>query len=191
MVTMGGESKSGDSFLVKDLPEGCMMAVIDGLGHGEEAASAAKKGSDVIEKHAREGIIPLIRRCHDALRDTRGVVMSAAWVSAREESLVWAGVGNVEGLLLRSQPDVRPPRESLLLRAGVVGHNLPALHAGILPLMKGDVIILVTDGVRGDFRREVRVDQPPQQLATQLLANYSNGHDDALVLVARYIGRGS
>jgi hypothetical protein len=190
-VTLKGQSKSGDAFLVKELPDGFLVAVIDGLGHGEEAAVAASKGAEVIAAHAGEGLIPLIRLCHEALRDTRGAVLSAVWVSARDGSLAWAGVGNVEGVLFRRDAEARPACETLLLRGGVVGHHLPALQAAVLPLVEGDTIVLATDGVRGDFRTEKRIQQPPQQLAAHLLARYSHGRDDGLVLVGRYRGGGS
>jgi len=57
-----------------------------------------------------------------------------------------------------------------------------------LPVSPGDTLILATDGVRGGYLDLVAVSDPPQQLADQLLAEYGRGTDDALVLVARYLG---
>jgi len=42
-------------------------------------------------------------------------------------------------------------QESLLLRAGVVGSQLPALQATVLPIARGDALFFATDGVRSDF----------------------------------------
>ena len=168
------------------------MAVVDGLGHGAEAADAAKAALRSLERHAHEPILPLIRNCHRSLAGTRGVVMSVAVFDARAETVTWVGVGNVEGVLLRAQATTILGRESLLLRGGVVGVHLPALAAAIIPVTRGDVLILATDGIRSDFVvRPLPADDGPQQLADDILAKWGTRTDDALVLVARYVGSAS
>ena len=52
-----GETSSGDSWLVKELPEGILVAVVDALGHGGEAAPAAQKVADVLVAARIEGIL--------------------------------------------------------------------------------------------------------------------------------------
>src|SRR5438309_2088873 len=111
-----GQSESGDRHLVLPTPDGGLVAVVDGLGHGAEAASAAKAAVRSLERHGQAPIIPLIKACHQSLAGTRGVVMSIAAFDARAETMTWVGVGNVEGVLLRAQATVRPHRESLLVR---------------------------------------------------------------------------
>jgi hypothetical protein len=55
--------------------------------------------------------------------------------------------------------------------------------------MRGDTLIFATDGVRSDFASEhLAHDDPPQQLADRILARWGTKTDDALVLVARYVG---
>lgn len=185
---LGGQNQSGDTFLVKELPKGALLAVVDGLGHGDEAAVVAKSAADIIDAHAGQGVLPLLRRCHQGLRDTRGVVASVAWLNASPEEMTWAGVGNVEGLLVRKNREARPSAESLLLRPGVLGDQMPVLQAALVPLMEGDTIVLATDGIRPDFGKEVKPDWPPQKIAAQILSQCAKGNDDALVLVARYKG---
>jgi len=63
---------------------------------------------------------------------------------------------------------------------------MPPPHASVVPVHAGDVLVLLTDGVRPDFGAELALRQPPQRLADQLLARHSKGNDDALVLVARF-----
>ena len=76
----------------------------------------------------------LLERCHRALARTRGVVMSLASLSAREPTMTWLGVGNVEGVVARSNGAAMPAQPVLLLRAGVVGQQLPALQPETLPI---------------------------------------------------------
>src|SRR5437899_2501122 len=191
-LVLPGQTESGDRGLVTATSGGSLVAVVDGLGHGAEAAGAAKAAVSSLERHAQEPIIQLIRNCHRSLAGTRGVVMSVAEFDARAETMTWIGVGNVEGVLLRAQATVSPRRESLLMRGGVVGAHLPTLAAAIVPVMRGDTLILATDGVRSDFASEhLAHGDPPQELADYILAKWGTKTDDALVLVARYLGPAS
>ena len=186
-VTMPGQSQSGDRHVVHPCPNGVMLAAIDGIGHGQEAATAADLAATILTKHAQESMIAIIKHCHAQLRETRGVVMSLAVINAVEGDLTWMGVGNVGGMVIRAAASSSPRHESLLLRGGVVGNQLPSLYASIIPIMRGDTLILVTDGVRSGFADVVNASEPPQRIANHILAKYNNGSDDALVLVARYL----
>jgi hypothetical protein len=182
-----GEPSSGDLKVVKSFPNGVLVAALDGIGHGDEAASAAMVASSILEAHAEESVIGLIRRCHEGLRATRGVAMSVASFNLSEALMTWLGVGNVQGVLLRRGLAGAAAEESLLLRAGVVGAQLPSLQAAVLPVSIGDTLILATDGIGSDFIRKPARNHPPQKAAESILAQHGKATDDALVLVARYL----
>lgn len=183
-----GEPSSGDLEVVKSLPDGVLIAALDGVGHGEEAASAAAIARAIIEEYAEESVLALIERCHQGLRATRGVAMSIASFNRLQGSVTWLGVGNVQGVLLRrGATPIEAMEESLLLRAGVVGVELPALRAEILPVSKGDTLVFATDGISTDFDRRLARSLPPGKAASGILARHGKTTDDALVLVARYL----
>src|SRR5216684_479705 len=83
-------------------------------------------------------------------------------------------------------PGAVPRQEYLSLRGGVVGDQLPRLDASVIPVTRGDTLILASDGVRGDFVGSLRLGESPQRVADRILAEFAPGTDDALVLVARY-----
>ena len=183
-----GQPASGDISVVKAFSDGVLIAALDGLGHGEEAATAAAVAAATLEAHAAEPLMTLVQRCHEALRATRGVAMSVASLNVARGLVTWLGVGNVEGVLLR-RGSVRAEAEMpLLLRAGVVGFQLPALDVEILSISAGDTLIFVTDGIQSDYARGLARGFPPQKAAEKILARYGKATDDALVLVARYQG---
>jgi negative regulator of sigma-B (phosphoserine phosphatase) len=189
-LTLQGQTESGDSYLVSTFPNGMLVAVVDGLGHGGEAAAAAKTAIVTVEEHTDEPVIPLLQRCHEALRPTRGVTMSLASFNARYNILTWLGVGNVEGVVLRADKQAPSPQESIMLFPGVVGHHLPPLRAIASPINPGDLLILYTDGIRRDFLSEPPIPgHSPQRIADRICAKYSRGTDDALAFVARYVGQ--
>ena len=185
-ATLQGQNKSGDGYLVKRFGNSVLVAVVDGLGHGEEAAAAAKIAVDVLNANAHDSVISLFKRSHDALRQSRGVVMSIALVNGLDATMTWTGVGNVEGLVVRADPEIKPEKESLLMRPGVLGSSLPALNASIIQMMPGDTFVFATDGIRSGFDEIVNSHDPPKEIATAIVSKYSKGSDDALVLVARY-----
>jgi phosphoserine phosphatase RsbX len=187
-LTLPGEEKSGDCYWVKPFETSVLVVVIDGLGHGDQAAVAAKIAVEALEANARDNVISLFRRTHEALRQSRGAVMSMALIHGADATMTWMGVGNVEGLLVRANPDVKPQKESLLIRAGVLGGPLATLDASIIPIMPGDTLVFATDGIRSGFDEEINSHDPPKEIAANIMSKFSKNSDDALVLVARYVG---
>ena len=186
--TMSGESECGDAHLVVELPGGALVAVVDGLGHGGEAAVAAREAVATLTQHADEPVVPLLQRCHGQLRATRGVVMTLASFRAADASMTWLAVGNVEGFLLRADAAAIPARESVLLRGGVVGYEIPPLRPATHRVAAGDTLVLATDGIRSAFAEGLDVAVPPREMAAGILARHAKDTDDALVLVARWLG---
>ncbi|HEY6207617.1 MAG TPA: SpoIIE family protein phosphatase [Gemmatimonadales bacterium] len=190
MRTLPGERESGDLHVVKSVGPGVLAGVVDGLGHGAEAASAARAAVAVLDQHAHEPLLPLLQRCHRALLGTRGVVLSLALFDGAAGSMTWLGVGNVEGVLLNADAAGRARRTTLLTRGGIVGGELPRVRAQVCAVVPGDTVILATDGIKEHFAEELHRDASPQQLADHILSRFGKGTDDALVLVARYVGSG-
>jgi negative regulator of sigma-B (phosphoserine phosphatase) len=183
-----GQGESGDHHLVRCGGNGILIAAIDGIGHGEEAANAANAAAAILNAGAEEPVISLVQRCHGELRSTRGVVLSLAYIDPEHGMMTWLGVGNVQGVLMRAGCKQGTGQEVLLLRAGVVGSQLPALQAAVLPIAKGDTLVFVTDGIRGEFAEGLSALESPQRAADKILKQYCRGNDDALVLVVRLTG---
>ena len=182
--------QSGDCALVRPFDRGFLVGVVDGLGHGPEAAEAAGLAVRELEAYAGESVIALVRRAHTRLRGTRGVVLSLASFNTLDETMTWIGVGNVEGVLIRAEPGSGSARETILQRGGVVGYDLPPLQASVVAVSAGDTLVFATDGLRSEFVTGLRSNISPERHATELLAQYGKATDDALVLVARYLGAG-
>lgn len=183
-----GEDTSGDTSLVETVPHGVLMAVVDGLGHGTEAAKAAAQAEITIRKCAAEPLHRILEQTHIALQGSRGAVITLVQIDDVQNMLTWVGVGNVEGRVWPAVPAVNMMRQSPPLRGGVVGHALPPVRPSTIPLQRGDIIILTTDGISNEFHEEFRLEGSALQIANGIMKNYWMGKDDALVLVARYLG---
>lgn len=176
-----GERECGDQYLVAGFAGGALVAVLDGLGHGERAAEAARHAVEILDAHASEPVVVLMQLCHDKLRRMRGVVMTLASFSEADSSITWLGVGNVECMLLRSGARNTKPA-SPLLRGGIVGDRLPPLLPATVPVQPGDLLLLATDGIASAFIRDLRYPDEPQRLVNHLFSQYARNTDDALIL---------
>jgi negative regulator of sigma-B (phosphoserine phosphatase) len=182
-----GEADCGDLHVVRAFDGGVLVAVIDAVGHGAEAARIAGLAAGVLERHPAEPVRALLLRCHERLRGSRGAAISLASFDDRTSTMAWLGVGNVNGVLVRA--DARPePRDSLLVRGGIVGDRLPELEFSGVPIERGDLLIMATDGIASGFREALPGTLEPQQLAEWIERGYARTTDDSLVLVARHAG---
>ncbi len=194
--SFGGHGESGDQYLVKPFPQGVLVAVVDGLGHGDRAAEVSKTAVNAMKGYAHEPVISVMKRCHESLRGSRGAVLSLASFNPNG-AMTWLGVGNVNGMLLRGNAK----HKTLLLRGGVVGYRLPTLRDELIKVKPGDILVFTTDGIRSGFvkneiqdplsRKKLDRTRTVQQLADTILTDYGRETDDAMVLVARYQGPSS
>ncbi len=183
-----GQDALGDAWLVRSSGSAVLLAALDALGHGPEAAGSAAIACEVLAGDPEAPLERLLARAHERLRGTRGAAILLARIDVPSQTLQWIGVGNVEGLVLRANGGARPQRHRLLLRSGIVGRTLPPLATASLPLVAGDVLVFATDGINHVFADQVEPVGPAQSIAERVLARHFRGIDDGLVLVARFRG---
>src|SRR5262245_51541627 len=116
-----GERVLGDAYIAESYPGGFLLAAVDGVGHGAEAASVAAACVSVLAANAWAPVGELIHRCHEKLRGTRGATLSLASFETGRGEMSWAGVGNVAGVCIHADAAARPREEALLARAGLLG----------------------------------------------------------------------
>jgi len=186
---IAGEAISGDAYLVTRTANGVLLAVVDGLGHGKEAASAAASAVDALSADPNRGAERLIECCHHALEGTRWAVMSLALIDTAASSMTWLGVGNVTAALVRVDPSEGGVVDLLTVRGGVVGSHLPLLRSSQRELRPDDLLLFATDGISERFADNPPRAGDPYRLAAWILAEYRGStDDDALVLAARFLG---
>jgi phosphoserine phosphatase RsbX len=187
-AALPGQTDCGDRHVVRAFAGGVLAAVIDAIGHGAEAAEVAGLAAGVLERHAAEPIQALLLECHERLRGSRGAAISVASFDHRSRTMTWLGVGNVNGILVQAGARPKPRPKSLLVRGGMVGDHLPELACSGIPVERGDMLIMATDGIGGRFAEGLRGKLEPQQLAERIQRGYAKTTDDSLVLVARFTG---
>jgi len=190
------EEPCGDAALVRPFDGGCLVAVIDGGGHGVLAAAAAQVAVARLELSVlmalREagagqalGPATLCEHCHRALRAScgaaAGLALLLAAVPEEPRTMIWGGVGNVRGLIERAGE----PRRLLPAAEGSLGRRLPAvIPAETLTLQPGDTLVMATDGLERAFTCEPVPSEPTVgDKARSYLRDHRRGGDDCLALV--------
>jgi negative regulator of sigma-B (phosphoserine phosphatase) len=187
-AAMESEDRSGDLAVFVPTAAGGLACLIDGLGHGDAAADAALAASEVIRDHADAPPQELLDRCHRALKDTRGVVMTLAWFDVGAARLVWTGVGNVDARLWHPLDPTHPGRHDVaLVFGGVVGYQMPRVRPAALALARGDLLVMVTDGIDPGFPAALNGGGSAQAIAERIFPAYGKRSDDALAVVVRYL----
>ena len=186
-AAMDGEDRSGDLAVFVPTAGGGLACLIDGLGHGEPAADAAVAASEVIRDHADAPPQELLDRCHEALKETRGVVMTLAWFDVEAARLVWTGVGNVDARLWHPSEGGR--HDVALVFGGVVGYQVPRVRPAALALAPGDLLVMVTDGIDPGFPAALDGGGSAQAIAERIFPAHAKGSDDALAVVVRFLPR--
>jgi negative regulator of sigma-B (phosphoserine phosphatase) len=171
-----GQTQIGDAAWTWAEPGRLHLAVIDGLGHGHEAAVAAEAACGALDRVRAAPLEAKLESLHLALRPTRGAALALAMADFGLGVWRWCGVGNISGVLLSPTR-----RERLLCKAGIVGLSMPAPLIRELPLPPDTVAVLCTDGGGESFSQEVDMGLAPKALATRLLLRHAKGTDDALV----------
>jgi negative regulator of sigma-B (phosphoserine phosphatase) len=185
-----GESVCGDRMIAVDVDgTAALIGVLDGLGHGTEAAEAASCGVDVLRAARAEPLDVLVQRCHRALSGTRGVAMTLARIDFRTDTLSWAGIGNVAADLVAKHPAGVEVRSSARLAGGIVGYRIPeALTPQEVPIRPGDLLVITSDGIVEDHLDDIDFAASSLAIADQILRRHAKDSDDALVLAARHRG---
>ncbi|MFE6612117.1 SpoIIE family protein phosphatase [Amycolatopsis sp. NPDC057786] len=173
-----GEDHCGDAIALAELTGGWAAVVVDGLGHGPDAAEAAETAIRVFRQNPDRPFPHQLATMHRALRTTRGAAVALARVASG--TLEFCGVGNVSGTTISGDG-----RSRLLLSIpGVVGYALPAAQVRHTALTAGDLVVLHTDGVGHTWRTPASATQPPNALllAADLSHRHRNPRDDAAMI---------
>lgn len=176
-----GEEVNGDSWFIKHVSSGVFFGVIDALGHGRDAYLTSLVAMNLVEENYRGPLDRFVERCHEGLRHTRGVAMSACKIDYLERKMLHVGIGNVETRVYCSTGSVRP-----YCYNGTLGMRIENFKITPFPYEPGETVIMFSDGISGRFETTgADLCGPPQEVASYIFSNFIREYDDATVLVGK------
>lgn len=177
-----GSGFNGDSYVIREFDGNSLIAVIDGLGHGQTAYVVAQEAADYVQKNYRKSLVSILEGCHKALRGTRGVVMGLVKVDFEGSRLFFSGVGNI-GIRVVGKKPVKP-----ISVPGIIGHNVKKLFEEGFPYTRGDTIFIYSDGISDRFVDPGKPDlkgKGLQEIAEEIVREFGRDQDDATIVAAR------
>jgi anti-sigma regulatory factor (Ser/Thr protein kinase) len=180
-LPMAGEEASGDAWA--QASDGAMLTLmlVDGLGHGADAAVAAQTAV----RELRAGVDPgfLLERIHGALASTRGAAAAVARVDRASGRVDYAGIGNIAGTIVAGGQT-----KSLVSMPGILGHRTQRVRSFQYELPPGGLLVLHSDGLRSGWELAGYPGlllRDPLVIASLLIRDFERGRDDVSVAVAR------
>lgn len=164
--------------MIEATPIGLLLALIDGLGHGSQAAAAASIAVRTIRSEAQRNPAAILEVCHRTLHGGRGAAISIIAIDHLGNGS-FAGVGNVRA---RIHPESRST-PVLLAAAGVVGHRMRPVKETSFRLPLDAVGILFSDGVTSRVGPIGHESKTQPEAAAALLSSCAHRTDDASLLL--------
>lgn len=173
----------GDAFAVERDGNTVRVIVIDGLGHGIDAAAAAEIAIDTFRERHRNDLPVLFRMLDEALKPTRGAALAVAQIDLAARAVRFMGVGNISGILISGGQS-----RNLVSHNGIVGHTMRRIQAFDYPFGRDLTLILHTDGINTRWKPTAFADRGlvhPAVIAGHLWRTETRGRDDVGVIVLR------
>jgi anti-sigma regulatory factor (Ser/Thr protein kinase) len=180
-VPLRGEIECGDAWRIVAGPGRISILLVDGLGHGPEAALAANAATTAFPRLASGSPDAALLALDTALRDTRGAALSVAVIDEAARTARFSGVGNVDGRVL-----AEGATQHLVPQSGIVGHGMPKLRSSDAPWPPGARLVLHSDGILARWRTESYpglMSAHPALLAGVIYRDFARDRDDATVFV--------
>jgi anti-sigma regulatory factor (Ser/Thr protein kinase) len=183
-VALRGEQVCGDDWDYRETPDGHpVILVVDGLGHGLGAAEAAREALHLFRQDPLVGPADMLDRLHRGLRSTRGAAAAVAWIASDRGQVVYAGVGNIGGLVIGGEQP-----HFLVSHNGILGHEVRRIQEFTYAWPAGSTLVLHSDGLKSHWDLAAYpglLRHHPALIAGILYRDFRRGHDDATVVVAR------
>ncbi|MBC5783931.1 ATP-binding protein [Ramlibacter sp. USB13] len=178
-----GELVCGDGWgFALDGPRAAVL-VVDGLGHGPDAAEAAAVALESFSEDPFTAPRDLLERLHQSLRRTRGAAVMVLHCDADAGTVRSAGAGNVVARLVSGISD-----RSILCQHGTAGLKIRSPDETVTPWPDHALLVVCTDGIETRWKAEVLVPvlgHDPAIAAGLLARDHCRGRDDATVAVLR------
>lgn len=182
-VPVKGESVCGDSWMAIDFGGRLLAMVVDGLGHGVEAAQASAEAIKVLLEYSPRCPCEILDASHGALRKTRGAAMSVLESPYGSSSCRYAGVGNISASILSGSKS-----QSLVSHNGTIGVQVRRCQEFEYGFDNDALLVMHSDGLvsQWDLRKYPGLTRKhPAVVASVLYRDFKRGRDDVTVLVVR------
>jgi anti-sigma regulatory factor (Ser/Thr protein kinase) len=178
------EHLTGDGYGLVEHDGLLTLLVVDGLGHGDEAAVASRAALSLLPELGATAPEQALVALHERLRPTRGAAAAILRADPGRGEAEFCGVGNVGGAA--AGPGV--PNRRVVSQPGIVGRNIPRPVAQRLPLGGDTTLLMYTDGIVSRWDLDMYpgvLGHHPAALAAVLMHHHRRSGDDSTAVALR------
>ena len=182
-LPLAGEESCGDAWYCELRGDTALIAVADGLGHGPDAAIAARAALSVCADPIFSAPARLLDLAHQRARPTRGAAVAFATAHLKAGSVHYSGIGNIAGSVCDEQS-----RRHLISHNGIVGHTTRKAREMAVEWNPEAAIILHSDGISTQWALAAYpglLQCHPALIAAVIYRDFTRQTDDATVLVIK------
>lgn len=182
-IAIAGETVCGDGWAAALDGQRASLLVADGLGHGPDAAAAARAAVAVFSASPFASPRTLVAQSHAELRTTRGAAVAVLQLDAQAGSLCSSGAGNITTRMVSGDSD-----KTVLTQHGTAGVQIRTPEDTRQAWPPYALLVVHSDGIetRWNAQRLMPVlGRDPSLAAAILVRDHSRGRDDATVVVMR------
>jgi anti-sigma regulatory factor (Ser/Thr protein kinase) len=176
LAARAGEQESGDAWGVIEDADGLTVAIVDGLGHGPDAAKAAATSLHTIAEAGPAGPVALLDQLNRRLAGGRGAVAGIARLAGGEIS--YGGVGNI---------GARLAGHGLVSSMGTLGLSQRLRpQAAVTPWRPHSLFAAHSDGIRSSWdlsRYPGLTRHDPAVMAALIWRDAATRGDDSAVVI--------
>jgi anti-sigma regulatory factor (Ser/Thr protein kinase) len=180
-IPLSGEEVSGDACAAAETDAGRTLIVVDGLGHGSQAAIASSEALRLFQRNQSLPITELLQHIHAGLRSTRGAAVALARFDRGESRVVYGGIGNVAGAVVSAAGMKR-----MISLNGIAGHGVRKIQSFDYAYTSG-LVVMHSDGLATSWSLERYpglINAHPTLIAAVLYRDFARRRDDVAVMVA-------
>lgn len=184
-VPLKGERECGDAWAVWSAGGLTSIFVVDGLGHGHDAAVAADLAVSTFRRHAERAAPEVIALVHAALKPTRGAAVALAELDERAGTLRYCAVGNIGAVVARPGGE----EQHLITIPGIAGHVMRRVQTFSYAWPRGSLLVMHSDGLGTHWSLSKYAGlfhHHPDVVAGVLYRDHRRRTDDATAVVTRH-----
>ena len=181
---LGSLDECGDIAVVEKYENQCFIALIDVLGHGQEAREVALLAKKYLENNYRNDLVDIMNGLHCHLKGTRGAVAAMCHFHILTGEFNYVGVGNFTVRVF----GVKNLR--LIPKGGVVGYMMTNPKKHTIRLHPDDTVLIHSDGIREHFdilQCSGLLKENSESAAREIVRKFGRKTDDISCVVLKYL----
>ncbi|MCI5212244.1 MAG: hypothetical protein D3910_26460 [Candidatus Electrothrix sp. ATG2] len=180
---LGSENECGDTGLIIERDKECFFALVDILGHGQEAHEVAELAEEYLQHHYGEPLLVIMQGLHDTLKGTRGGVAAIGRLDRRTGNLELVGIGNITVRIIGAQAT------RFIMGDGIIGYIMSTPKKISTRLYSGDLLLLYSDGIKEFFDPDAipgLLTHRIEEITDLIIQQFGKNNDDTSCIALRF-----